>query len=221
AADQVGRLRIVAPIAGIVQTIATQTSDTLRQLQPGDAVTSGQAIVTLSSNTGFVVRARVDEQDIANVRTGQPTIVSGEDLGTTTLPGHVLMIGAVAQKSDDPSNTARQIITTIALDKTVPYLRDGMSVDVDIITQDRRRALTVPADAIRRDDSNKPYVLVVAKGRTAKQIVRLGPVNDTQAVIAGGLEAGQTVVAERNIGIVDAMAVSPTTAPAPSPSPGK
>ena len=67
------------------------------------------------------MRARVDEQDVANVRTGQPAIVSGEDLGTTKLPGHVALIGAVAQKSDDPSNTARQVITTIALDQTVPF----------------------------------------------------------------------------------------------------
>jgi HlyD family secretion protein len=221
AADQVGRLRIVAPFPGIVQTIATQTGDSLRQLQPGDAVTTGQAIVTLSADAGFVVRARVDEQDIATVRIGQPTVVSGEDLGTATLPGHVLMIGAVAQKSDDPSNTARQIVTTIALERTVPYLRDGMSVDVDIVTQDRPHALIVPADAIRRDASNKPYVLIVANGRTAKKIVRLGSVSDTQAVIAGGLAAGQIVVAERNVGIVDAMAVSPTTAPSPSASPGK
>jgi HlyD family secretion protein len=221
AQDQVGRLRITAPFAGTVQTIAAQTADSLRQLQPGDAVTAGQAIVTISAERGFVVRAKVDEQDVANVRVGQKAIVSGEDLGTVTLPGTVQLVGAVAQKSDDPSNTARQIVTTIALAKTVPFLRDGMSVDVDIITQDRPHVLTVPIDAIRRDAANKPYVLAIVNGRAAKRPVRLGTTNDTQAVIVSGVEAGTSVVAERNVGIVDGISVSPTSAPSASPSPAK
>ncbi|MDB5026948.1 MAG: hypothetical protein JWO66_637, partial [Candidatus Eremiobacteraeota bacterium] len=71
AADQVARLRVVAPFAGVVQTIASQTGDTLRQLQPGDTLTTGQALMTISADTGFVVRAKVDEQDVAHIRAGQ------------------------------------------------------------------------------------------------------------------------------------------------------
>ncbi|MDB5073308.1 MAG: secretion protein HlyD [Candidatus Eremiobacteraeota bacterium] len=219
AADQVARLRITAPYPGIVQSIASQSADTLRQLQPGDTVTAGQPIMTISDDSGFIVRAKVDEQDIAHVRAGQPATVSGEDLGTTKLPAHVALVGQIAQKSDDPSNTARQVLTTVALDKTVPYLRDGMSVDVDIITQDTPHVLAVPADAIRRDASNKPFVLVVNGGRTAKRSVKLGTTSDTQAVIADGLKPGEKIVAERNAGIVDAMSVTPTAVPTSSPSP--
>ena len=221
AADQVARLRIVAPFAGVVQTIANQATDTLRPLQPGDTVTAGQPIVTLSGNSGFIVRTRVDEQDIANVRTGQPAVVSGEDLGTTKLPGHVAAIGAVAQKSDDPSNTARQVITTVALDRTVPFLRDGMTVDVDIVTQDRQHVLAVPADAIRRDASNKPYVLAVVSGKTVKRPVTLGSSNETQAIVVRGVKPGDVVVGERNVGIVEGIRVTPTMQPSASPSPGQ
>ncbi|HEY0395541.1 MAG TPA: HlyD family efflux transporter periplasmic adaptor subunit [Candidatus Elarobacter sp.] len=223
AADQVARLRIVAPYAGMVQTIANEAGDVLRPLQPGDTVTAGQPVITMSGESGFIVRTKVDEQDVASVRVGQRAIVSGEDLGTTTLPGHVALIGAVAQKSDDPSNTARQVLTTVALDKTVPYLRDGMSVDVDLITVDRPHVLAVPADAIRRDDANKPFVLVVANGRTAKRGVRLGPTSDTQAIVVSGVRPGETIVAERNVGIIAGMAVQPTTAPTarPSAAPGR
>jgi HlyD family secretion protein len=218
AADQVTRLRIVAPFAGTVQSIATETQDTLRPLQPGDPVTVGQAVVTLAAERGFVVRARVDEQDVANVRSGQQAIVSGEDLGATTLPGHVATIGAVAQKSDDPSNTARQVITTIALDRTVPYLRDGMNVDVDIVAQDQPHVLAVPADAIRRDASGNAYVLVVRDDVARRRDVRLGATSDTQAVVRSGVRAGETIVVDRNLGIVDGLAVNPTAAPSAGPS---
>lgn len=221
AADQVARLRIVAPFAGVVQTIASQATDTLRPLQPGDTVTAGQPIVTMSGESGFIVRTRVDEQDVANVRTGQTAVVSGEDLGTTKLPAHVAAIGAVAQKSDDPSNTARQVITTVALDKTVPFLRDGMTVDVDIVTQDRPHVLAVSSDAIRRDAANKPYVLLVAGGRTVKRPVTLSASNDSQSIVARGLKPGDVVIGERNVGIVEGIRVTPTMLPAASPSPGQ
>jgi len=221
AADQVARMRIVAPYPGVVQTIATQTGDTLRTLQPGDAVTAGQALITLAAGDGFVVRAKVDEQDVASVRSGQPATVSGEDLGTTTLPGHVATIGAVAQKSDDPSNTSRQVVTTIALDRTVPYLRDGMTVDVDIVTLDRPHVLALPADAIRREPgTNKPYVLVVANGVAKKRPVTLGATNDAQSIVTHGVAPGEVVIVERNPGIVDGLRVTPTSPPSASPSPG-
>jgi RND family efflux transporter MFP subunit len=221
AADQVARLRITAPFAGIVQTIATETTDTLRPLQPGDTVTAGQPVVTLSADAGFIVRTRVDEQDVANVRTGQPAFVSGEDLGTTKLPGHVASIGAVAQKSDDPSNTARQVITTVALDRTVPFLRDGMTVDVDIVTQDRQHVLAVPADAVRRDAAGKPYVLVVLNGKTVKRSVTLGSSNEAQAIVASGVAPGDVIIGERNVGITEGLRVKPTMMPAASPTPGQ
>ncbi len=215
---QVGRLRIVAPFAGVVQSVASESQDSLRALQPGDAITVGQPVVTIAAEGGFVVRARVDEQDIAAVRPGQRALVSGEDLGTTTLPGHVATIGAVAQKSDDPSNTARQVVTTIALDRTVPYLRDGMSVDVDIVTQDRPRVIALPTDAIRHDPAGKPFVLVLANGRAVKRGVVTGASNDAQTIVRSGLGLGERVIADRNLGIVEGAAVAPTSLPSATAS---
>jgi multidrug efflux pump subunit AcrA (membrane-fusion protein) len=221
AQDQVARLSITAPYAGIVQTIATQSADSLRPLQSGDNVAAGQSILTIASDNGFIVRARVDEQDISQVRLGEAAAVSGEDLGDKTLTGRVTAIGEVAQRSDDPSNTSRQIITTIRLDRALPYLRDGMNVDVDIITADRPHVLAISSEAIRRGDDNKPYVFVVraGDGRAIKTGVTLGAVNDTQTVVDRGLRAGDTVVDDHNPAVVDGVAVKPAPSPSPAPSP--
>jgi RND family efflux transporter MFP subunit len=218
AQDQLARTRIVAPFSGTVQTIASETGDTLRPLQPGDAISAGQELVTIAGDSGFVVRARVDEQDISQVRTGQRAVISGEDLGATSLAGHVTLIGAVAQKSDDPSNTARQIVTTIALDKTVPYLRDGMNVDVDIVTVDRPHVLALATAAIRHDDGGKPYVLVVRHGVLAKRFVTLGATNDTMAIVTSGVKPGETVVIDRNPALAAGTRVEPTTVPSTRPA---
>jgi RND family efflux transporter MFP subunit len=220
AQDQVARLTIRAPYAGIVQTIATQSTDSLRPLQPGDNVTAGEALLTLAANAGFIVRARVDEQDISQVRLGESARISGEDLGDRTLSGHVAAIGEVAQKSDDPANTSRQIITTIKLDRSLPFLRDGMNVDVDIVTTDRPHVIAVPSEAIRRDDA-KAYVFVVrpGNGRAIKTPVELGATNDTQTIVTRGIRPGDTVVIDRNPAIVDNVAVKAAPEPSPAPSP--
>jgi HlyD family secretion protein len=223
AEDQVARLQIHAPFAGIVQTFATQTADPLRFLQAGDAVTAGQAIITVASDAGFIARARVDEQDIAQVQLGQSARVSGEDFGTKSLNGHVTSIGAVAQKSDDPSNTSRQIITTIALDGSLPFLRDGMTVDVDIVTRDQKNVVAVPPDAVRKDANGKPFVYVVRKTdkHAIKTPVTTGSANESLVVITKGLSVGDTIVADRSPAIVDNTVVKPAPTTAPSPKASK
>ncbi len=201
-----------------MQTIANQPGDSLRQLQPGDAVTVGQALVTVASDSGFVVRARVDEQDIAQVATGQRAEISGEDLGSKKLRGHVVSIGAVAQKSDDPSNTSRQVITTIGLDQTLPFLRDGMTVDIDILTADRAGVIVVPTDAVATDGAGKYVYTLDANGLTKRTPVVTGSSNDTQTIVTSGLHTGDRVVGERNPAIVANVTVTPAASPSPGPS---
>ncbi len=215
AAEQVERLTIRAPFTGLIEAISAQPGDSLRPLQPGDTIQPGQELMKIAAGGGFVVRAKVDEQDIAGVRIGQPVRVGGEDFGTATLPGHVASIAAFAQRSDDPSNTARQIITTIALDGSLPFLRDGMSVDVDIITKDIPNVLVVSSDAVRKDGS-RPFVFVVRDGKVHATAVTLGDANDTQTVIVSGLNPGDVVVADKSATLSEGTAVKAVPKPSPS-----
>jgi len=212
---QAGRLEVRAPFAGIVQSVAAQTGDALRPVQPGDSVIAGQALFTMAADENFIVRTKVDEQDVAGIRLGQHAVVSGEDFGGAKLPGHVIAISPIAQKSDDPSNTSRQVVTTIALDRRLPFLRDGMTVDVDIITRQSRHVLVVPTDALRKDERGT-YVFVVANGRAQRVSTRVATQNDSQALLTSGVHAGDTIVAEKNPEVIANAAVTP----APSPSPG-
>jgi len=210
AREQVRRLEVRAPIAGTVQSVAAQTADSLRPLQPGDPVTDGQALFTIAGDTEFIVRTRVDEQDIAAVRIGQRAIVGGEDFGNATLAGHVVAISPVAARADDPSNTSRQVVTTIALERTLPFLRDGMSVDVDIVTHEDQRVLTVPSEAVRQD-SRGSFVLVIRNGRAERAAVKLGTQGDTRDIVTSGLQDGDTVVADKHAQVVPDARVKPAS----------
>lgn len=208
--QQLAFTRIVAPFSGVIQTLAPQANDPLTPMRVGDPVTAGQALFTIAPDSAYIVKAQVDEQDIINVHVGQLANITGEDFPGKTLAGHVAHISPVAIKSSDPSSTAKQVVTTIRLDRSPSFLRDGMTVDVDILTSDLPNVLTVPTAAIHRD-GGRPYVYVVRGHRAIKTYVTTGQTNDTQTVVRSGIAPKTVVVAENNPLVHDGSAVTGAT----------
>ena len=199
--QQVAFTRIVAPISGIVQTVTSQSGDALRPLQQGDAVVEGQALFTIASDEGYIVKAQVDEQDIFNVRVGQPVQITSEDFPGKTIPGHVRSIAPVAIKSTDASSTAKQVLVTVALDGSPQYLKDGLTVDVDILTTDMPRCAR---DSLGRDSQRWGEELRVRRSRrkAIKTRIATGLSNDTQTLVTSGLSPGDRVIDDKNPAIV-------------------
>jgi RND family efflux transporter MFP subunit len=216
AREQSEAMRIHAPYDATVLTVAPEKDDPLRPLQPGDAVGSGQAILTLAAHGGFIVRTRVDEQDIIDVRLGQRARITGEDFPGQTLSGRVAEISPIAQRTGEGASSSRTVATTIAIDQSPPFLRDGMGVNVAILTTELPRAIFVPSDAILRD-ATETYVFVVRDGIARRQIVRVGMKNETEAVIVAGLRPGDVIVALDVAGLRDGDAVSIATSASRSP----
>jgi HlyD family secretion protein len=215
--QQVSFTRIVAPISGTVQTVATQTNDPLRPIEPGVAVTQGQALFTLAADDAYVVKAQVDEQDVISVHVGQAVKVTGQDFPGRTIQGHVTRVEPVAQKSTDASSTSMQVVTTIALDDSPSFLKDGMSADVDIITADVPHALVVPSDAIQKDGSAS-YIYVVDAGVAKKRSITTGRSSGGKTVVRSGISAGDAIVAAKTDGLTSGARVTPMPSASPSPA---
>lgn len=217
--QQAGFLEVRAPFDGVIQSVTAQTNDPLRPLQPGDQVTAGQPLFTIAGGRGYIVRAQVDEQDIINVTVGMPARVTGQDFPGRTINGHVAEIAPVATKSTDASSTAKQVLTTIVLDRNPAYLRDGMSADVDILTTYVPHSIAVPNEAIVRD-KGQTFVYVVDGGVARKRSIMVGKAGDTQTQVLRGLKAGDTIVADKVPGLNDGTKVRPQPSASPSSSPG-
>jgi RND family efflux transporter MFP subunit len=211
-ADQVARLRIVAPFAGTVQTIATESGDATRPLQPGDPVTVGMPLATIALDGAFVARFPIEEEDAARVHIGQAARVHSDDFAGRTLSGHVVALDAVARRGDTAADAARHITATVQLDQSLPYLRDGMSVDVDVLVDRLQHVVTIPPPAILRDDTGAPYVLLVRAGTARKTPIALGPMNLTSAVVRSGVAAGDAVIEPHGIALADGARVRPEAA---------
>lgn len=216
--DQVAFTRIVAPFDGVIQTVTTQAGDPLTEMRPGDPVTQGQSLFTIASSGAYIVKAQVDEQDVINVRTGQQAIVSGQDFPGKQIAAHVAAIAPVATKSTDATSTAKQIVTTIQLDSSPPYLKDGMTVDVDILTANVHGALTVPNESIV-SENGKSYVYAVRAGTAHKTAITTGLSNDSATIVKSGLAAGDKIVSPKVVTLTNGARVTAAPASSPSPSP--
>ncbi len=61
-------------------------------------------------------------------------------------------------------------------------------------------------------------MLAFGAGHAAKRAVVTGTANDAQTIVTSGLHVGDRVIVERNVGIVDGVAVAPTGVPSAQPS---
>ncbi len=75
-----------------------------------------------------------------------------------------------------------------------PYLRQDMTVSVDIEVARREQALVVPARAVHDALSGAPWVMGIRGGRAVKRPVRLGLRGNTSIEIRDGLAEGDVVV---------------------------
>ena len=210
-----------APFDGVIQQLgaAPTTGATSTPLAPGDAVTPGMVLFTIASAGPMIVKAQVDEQDIINVKVGQGALITGEDFPGRKLSGTVTNIAAVVLQVNSAGNSAKNVETTISLDRTYPFLRAGMSCDVDIITGKAVKALVVPLAAIV-DEGAKHYVYVIKQGKAVRVNVEKGLASDTDVVIASGLHGGDVVATTNVKELKDGLAVTASPVATPSPSPG-
>lgn len=213
--QQVAFTHITAPMSGTIQTVSAESTDALRSLEQGDAVTAGQTLFTMVADRNYVVKAEVDEQDVINVHMGQRAMVSGQDFPGKTIRGHVSYISPVAEKSTDATSTAKQVLTTITLDDTPDFLKDGMTADVDILTTNQPHSLAVSNDAITTLNG-KSFVYTIKHGIATKTPIVLGRAGDSTTIVKSGLVPGDVIVAQKNTDLTSGAKVTPL----PSPSPG-
>src|SRR5690606_41372036 len=91
--------------------------------------------------------------------------------------------------------TARPSVAVKVLVPDPPsYLRQAMTVSVDVEVDRRNGALIVPARVVHEPNSASPFVLAVREGRARQQPVTLGLRAGDKVQILEGVAAGDRLV---------------------------
>ncbi|MBB6255080.1 efflux RND transporter periplasmic adaptor subunit [Nitrospirillum iridis] len=173
---QLHNLTVRAPVAGRITQLG---------LKIGENKVAGQRLAEIVPDTGFKVRAEVDEYYIGRVRLGQ--------MGIVTLDGvdHPLRVSRVYPAVKNGSLS----IDLAFVDAPPPDLSPGATVEGRLSLGSDSAAILLPAGAFL-DASGGDYVFVLDGGgrRAERRQVKLGRRNQDQVVVVSGLRPGERVI---------------------------
>jgi HlyD family secretion protein len=158
-------------------------------VEPGQIVQPGKALLTLALAGPTQFKAQVDERFLQQLAIGQPGWVVAD-----AYPGERLAarVSAIAP-SIDPQRGAVEVTLTLA-QPAPDFLREDMTLSVEVETARREQALTLPLSALRPAMAGQDEVLVLHEGRAQARQVRLGLRNLQAVEVTDGLAAGDTVL---------------------------
>jgi HlyD family secretion protein len=181
--------------ARLSQTVLRAPSDArvlTRTVEPGQIVQPGRALLSLALAGPTQLKAQVDERFLAELATGQPATVVADAFASQRLAAQVAFIAPAV----DVQRGAVEV--TLKLDQPAPaFLREDMTLSVEVETARRDQALTVPLAALRTAPgaaADVADVLLAVDGRAQLQRVRLGVRSLQAAEVLDGLNAGDTLL---------------------------
>lgn len=179
AAARLAQSQLRAPADGRVLT---------RSVEPGQIVQPGRALLTLALAGATQLEAAVDERYLQQLRPGQAATARADAFPNERFKAQVLSIAPLvdAQRGS--------VVVKLAVDQPPAFLREDMSLTVEVLTATRERALAVPLSALRSEAGPRATLWVLAEGRVAARTVELGLRTLDAAEVTAGLAAGDVVL---------------------------
>jgi len=188
--------QVLAPAAGTL--IA-------RNVEPGDAVQAGKVLMVLSPEGETHVVVQIDEKHLNLLKLGQTASVSSDAYPDQRFAAELVYI--------NPGVDAQRGSVEVKLRVAQPpaYVRQDMTVSVDIEVAKRSQAVLVPTEAVHNLDSTEPWVLKVVHGKTVRSPIRLGLRSQGMCEVLEGLAVNDQVLATAALPVNDKTRVRPVS----------
>jgi RND family efflux transporter, MFP subunit len=173
---------ISAPMSGVIDA---------RNAVVGQAVEPNTVLFHISDRSQVIVVARVYEEDIGKIKTGQKARVRVLSDPKQVFTGKVTLI----DPNLDPLN--RTVKVWIQLANPQGLLKPNMFARAGVILQSSQAALTIPNSAVI--EANGEKFVFVRDGKKYKRVeVSIGAKDDENSEITDGLVPGDEVVTQGN-----------------------
>jgi HlyD family secretion protein len=188
--------QVLAPAAGTL--IA-------RNVEPGDAVQAGKVLMVLSPEGETQVVVQIDEKHLNLLKVGQTASVSSDAYPDQRFTAELMYInpGVDAQRGS--------VEVKLRVPQPPAYVRQDMTVSVDIKVAKRSQAVLVPTEAVHNLDSPEPWVMKVVSGKAVRTPIRLGLRSQGMCEVLEGLAANDQVLATAALPVNDKARVRPVS----------
>jgi len=193
-ANEVTLIAIKSPVSGVVINL---------NVEEGEMITSGTrtygggtVLMTIADLSKMIVKARINEIDVAKLKVGQPVQIGFDAIRGKVYHGKVRKIS--------PTGTVEQNIVVYPVEVDIldadSLIKPGMTADIDIIVGEAHNVLLVPKTAIIQRDDHK-FVKVLRHGTPRPQPVITGLEDNVNVEIKQGLSEGDTVLLQPTAGL--------------------
>ena len=178
---------VQAPFDGVVVS---------RNVEPGDMVQPGKTLLLLAPVGETELVAQIDERNLSWLRVGQAAVASADAFAQQRFAAVVSTIA--------PSVDAQRGSVQVKLRVLSPpdYLRQDMTVSVDIEVGRESAALAVPLEAVHEADSAQPWVWRLTPDHRLSHVpVTLGLRSGAWVQLRSGVLAGDRVLSAAGAGL--------------------
>jgi RND family efflux transporter MFP subunit len=183
---------VTAPLTGVVSE---------RPAESGEAVASGDPILTIVNTTTLELAGRIPVDEAGSVRVGQP--VTSLD----AFPGREFL-GSVARKDPAADPSTRQVGIYVRLPNPRGEITAGQFARGQVRGDRVQGAVTIPVTAVQGSGENTA-VFVIDNNVLVRRAVTLGPHDEAAGMVAvtTGIRAGERVLARPTPSIADGQPV--------------
>lgn len=194
AQDRLRYTQIYSPIGGTVIQ---------RAIEPGEVVTpgiqatfEGRSLMVVGDLSTLLVRAELNQIDVAKVRLGQRVTLTLDALPGKQYEARITKIAPAAQTVKNKDVEVFPVEAT--LDKVDHQIKPGMTADARIHVEKRPGVLLLPIEAVAKEGGKSLVTKVTPAGgekkKTDKVEVTIGARNDRELEILSGVTEGETVL---------------------------
>lgn len=177
-----GYAKIYSPVNGVVNTKLTNEGQTAGQ---------GAALLNLVSLDRVYFEAQISENNIGQVKAGQPAKISVAAVSNTPLTGYVSDVIPTADVR------TRQFRVRITIPNAPRELTPGAFARATLSTQRVNNALLVPDDALIQGNGQNALLLAMPNGKKTqvkRRVVQTGISQNGQTQVVGGVRVGDQII---------------------------
>ena len=183
----------VAARARLAQTVLTAPADAkvlTRLVEPGQIVQPGRALLSLARIGPTQLVAQVDERYLEQLQVGQTATALADAYPDQRFAAKIQSIAPLV----DAQRGAIEVKFSL-LQQPPAFLREDMTLSIEVETARRERALVVPVNALRGNEStNSATVWLALDGRVEERKVRIGLRTLSAVEVLEGLSEGDLVL---------------------------
>lgn len=189
---QLAKTKIRATVAGTVLT---------RDVEPGDLVQPGRTLFTIAMDGNTEIRVPLDERNLSRLALSQKATAIADAYPEKPFPARINFIAP----SIDPQRGTVEV--RLSVDPVPDFLRQDMTVSVNVETGRRDRTLAIPNDALGKVQGDQATVLLVRDSKIQRQKVKLGLRGLAMSEVISGLKTGDQVLSDATSALKDGTRV--------------